>query len=180
MSGGNLNPPILAAAIAAALAVSLTAALAQDLPGDHVIVPGVRIGAAELAPADQGAVVRDLGEPAQTVRNGDREYYFYGPVAPDGAQPSELVIGFDLVKDAPFEISTASPTYRTPDGLGVGSSEMAIRARLGQPVCHRDDGKGGGVIAYGAIWFLIARGAVTKVSIRTHVSPDDFRTIPCR
>ena len=180
MFGGSLSPPILAAAIAAVLAVSLVAAVAQTLPGDHVIVPGVRIGAAELAPADQGGLVRDLGEPAQTVRNGDKEYYFYGPVATDGAQPSELVIRFDLVKDAPFEISTASPAYRTADGLGVGSSALAIRAELGPPLCQGDDGKGGGVIAYGAIWFLTARGAVTKVSIRPHVNPEDFHAIPCR
>ena len=145
-------------------------ASAQPLPGDHIIVPGSRIGDAELTPADQGALVRQLGEPNRTERRGDHEYYMYG--SPD---PDELVVDFDLVKDEPFEISTASTAYHTRDGLGVGSSEQAIRARLGSPLCAGDDMQGDGLMVYGSIWFLTSRGTVTKISIREHMSSDDFK-----
>jgi hypothetical protein len=30
-------------------------------------------------------------------------------------------------------------------------------------------------MVYGSIWFLVSHGTVTKVSIREHMSPDDFK-----
>ena len=156
-----------AALIAVLVAASPLAA--QPLPGDHVIVPGVRIGPAELEPADQGALVRELGEPNQTERRGDHDIYHYG----DGTSPDELVVNFDLAKDAPFEISTGSPLYRTQGGLGVGSTDAAIRAAMGPPLCEGD-----GAIVYPSIWFLLAQGQVTKLSIREHLSRQDFQTGP--
>ena len=155
---------------AAAVVLLGVSAAAQPLPSDHIIVPGSRIGGAELAPADQGALARQLGEPAQTERRGDHEYYMYGSPNPD-----ELVVDFDLAKDEPFEISTASADYHTRDGLGVGSSEQAIHARLGTPLCMGGNVQGDGLMVYGSIWFLTSRGTVTKVSIRAHMSPDDFK-----
>jgi hypothetical protein len=168
------------ALIAAAIGASPLGA--QPLPGDHVIVPGVRIGAAELAPADQGSLLRELGEPNETQHGAGHEIYRYGPPHPDGASADELVVDFDVANDQPFEISTAFPLYRTKDGLGVGSDGAAVRASLGAPLCEGGDGKGDGVIVYGTIWFLIARGQVAKVSIREHLSRDDFRsgTPQCR
>lgn len=176
MLGGLLNRAIFAALIAAAIGASPVAA--QPLPNDHVIVPGVRIGSAELAPADQGALFRQLGEPNQIDRGAGHEIYRYGAPQPDGTSPDELVVDFDLAKDAPFEISTASPLYRTGDGLGVGSTGADIEARLGRPLCEGEDGKGDGVIVYGAIWFLTSRAHVTKVSIRAKLSRDDFQAGP--
>ena len=151
-------------------------AFAQSLSSDHVIVPGERIGNAELDPADQGSLQRSLGEPGETEQHGDMATYRYGTAKPDGGSPDELVITFDLNKDAPFEIATASPTYRTRDGLGVGSAVTPIRAALGPPLCTGDDAKGNGIIVYDKIWFRIAQGTVTRVSIRKHLSPDDFKT----
>lgn len=90
--------------------------------------------------------------------------------------PDELVVDFDLAKDEPFEISTASAAYHTRDGLGVGSSKQAIRARMGPPLCMGGNAQGDGPMVYGSIWFLISRGTVTKVSIREHMSPDDFKS----
>jgi hypothetical protein len=145
-------------------------ASAQPLPGDHMIVPGSRIGGAELAPADQGALFRQLGEPDRTEQRGDHEYYMYGAPNPD-----ELVVDFDLGKDEPFEISTMSGAYHTPEGLGVGSSQQTVQARLGSPLCAGGDVQGDGLLVYGSIWFLTSRGIVTKVSIRAHMSPDDFK-----
>jgi hypothetical protein len=155
---------------AAAVVLLGVSAVAQPLPSDHIIVPGSRIGGAELAPADQGALARQLGEPNRTERRGDHEYYMYGFPNPD-----ELVVDFDLAKDEPFEISTASADYHTRDGLGVGSSEQAIRARLGPPPCMGGNVQGDGLIVYGSVWFLMSHGTVTKVSIREHMSPEDFK-----
>jgi hypothetical protein len=152
-------------------------ASAQPLPSDHVIVPGVRIGNAELEPADQGALVRELGEPNQTEQHGDKAIYRYGAPQPDGTVPDELVVTFDLAADAPFEIATASAAYRTPDGLGVDSAATAIREKLGPPVCESGDAKsGGGLIVYPSIWFLTVHGIVTRVSIRGHLRRGDFST----
>ena len=151
-------------------------AAAQPLPSDHVIVPGVRIGKAELEPADQGSLVRELGEPNQTDQHGDRATYRYGAPQADGSPPDELVVIVDLATDAPFEIWTASAAYHTPDGLGVGSSAMTVRQKLGPPVCEGGDLKSNGLIVYPSIWFLIAHGIVTRVSIRGQLRPSDFST----
>jgi hypothetical protein len=152
-------------------------ATADPLPGDHLIVSGVRIGAAELAPADQGALLRTLGEPARTDRNGDHEYYRYGEEGVD-----QLTIDFDLANDAPFEISTTSSLYRTREGLGVGSGAAAISSQLGKPVCRGANDAGDEVIAYDAVWFRLTGGFVTRVSIRAHLLPGVLGpgSIPCR
>lgn len=151
-------------------------AMAQGLPGDHLIVPGVRIGEAELAPGDQGALTRALGAPNRTDRVGGMDYYRYGT----DSDPNELVVAFDLAQDQPFEISTASPGYRTQEGLGVGSSEAALRAGLGPPLCQGGEGTSEKVVAYDSIWFLLSRGIVTKVSIRAHLMPGALGAITCK
>lgn len=151
-------------------------ATAQPLPSDHLIVPGMRIGNAELAPADQGALQRNLGEPNQTDQRGDMATYRYGAPKADGTPPDELVVVLDLNEDAPFEIATASPDYHTRQGVGIGSADAAVRAALGPPLCTGDDGKGNGIIVYDTIWFRTAQGIVTRAAIRNHLSADDFRT----
>ncbi len=163
-------------ALAIFAGMSALTANAQPLPSDHLIVPGMRIGNAELEPADQGALQRNLGEPNQTDQRGDIATYRYGVPKPDGGPPDELVVILNLNTDAPFEIATASPDYHTRQGLGVGSSAAAIRAALGPPLCRADDGKGSGIIVYDTIWFRTAQDAVTRVAIRKHLSADDFRT----
>lgn len=160
----------------ALMGLSIIAATAQPLSSDHLIVPGVRIGNAELEQADQGALQRNLGEPNQTDQRGDMATYRYGALKADGGSPDELVVMLDLNKDAPFEIATASPEYRTRQGVGVGSSDAAVRAALGPPLCTGDDGKGNGIIVYETVWFRTAQGAVTRAAIRNHMSADDFRT----
>jgi hypothetical protein len=158
------------------IGLSALAAAAQPLPSDHLIVPGMRIGNAELAPADQGALQRNLGEPNQTDQRGDMATYRYGAPNTDSGPPDELVVMLDLNKDAPFEIATASPDYHTRQGVGVGSSAAAVRAALGPPLCTGDDGKGNGIIVYDKIWFRIVQGNVTRAAIRNHLTADDFRT----
>ena len=151
-------------------------AIAQPLPSDHLIIPGIRIGNAELEQADQGALQRNLGEPNQTDQRGDMATYRYGAPKADGGPPDELVVMLDLNKDAPFEIATASPDYHMKGSLGVGSSDAAVRAALGPPLCTGDDGKGNGIIVYETIWFRTAQGNVTRAAIRNHLSADDFKT----
>ncbi len=163
-------------ALAAVLGGAATLATAQPLPSDHVIVPGARIGNADLGPADQGALQRNLGEPDQTDQRGDTATYRYGAPKDDGGAPDELVVILNLDTDAPFEIATASPAYRTRQGIGVGSSDAAIRAALGPPLCAGDDGKSNGLIVYDTIWFRTAQGIVTRVAIRAHLSADDFHS----
>lgn len=88
------------------------------------------------------------------------------------------MVNFDLAKDAPFEISTASPAYRTRDGLGVGSAAASVRARLGPPLCEGGNEGGEGLLVYEAIWFQTSHGIVARVFIRKHLDAGDFRTGP--
>jgi hypothetical protein len=177
-AGRNLKKDLMRAFFGTFVAVSLSVigALAQPLSSDHLIVPGERIGNAELDPADQGALQRNLGEPNETEQRGNMATYRYGAPKPDGGSPDELVVTLDLAKDAPFEIATASPAYHTQGGLGVGSTEAAIRAALGPPLCAGNDSQGNGIIVYGAIWFRTSHGTVTRAAIRTQLSVDDFKT----
>lgn len=168
-----LRRAIFATLVVAVIGISPLVVAAQPLPSDHHIVPGIRIGAALLEQEDQGAMVRALGEPNRTEQRGDRAHYMYGAPEPD-----ELVVEFDLAKDAPFEISTTSADYRTRDGLGVGSTAMAVRAALGAPVCEGGSANGDGLIVYDAIWFRISHGTVSRVSIRKTLSPADFQAGP--
>lgn len=158
------------------IGASALVAAAQPLPSDHLIVPGMRIGNAELAPADQGAIQRSLGEPNQTDQRGDMATYRYGAPKANGGAPDELVVMLGLNTDAPFEIVTASPDYHTRQGVGVGSSDAAVRAALGPPLCAGDDGKGNGIIVYETIWFRTAQDIVIRTAIRNHLSADDFKT----
>ncbi len=188
---------VLALLLAVALGVFPRVASAQTLPGDKIIVPGVRIGGALLEQADQGALVRDLGEPDETTQRGDHEFYVYREAAPDvpstktssydtpaKAPPPPpdplvaLMIEFDLTHDAPFEISTASPFYRTRDGLGVGSTTAEIHTALGAPLCEAVTPTGAGLIVYGTVWFSTLRGAVTRAAIRKTLSPADLQALP--
>ena len=163
-------------AFALAAGTLVLAADARPFSSDHMIVPGERIGNAELDPADQGALQRNLGEPNETEQRDDRAIYRYGAAKPDGGAPDELVVIFDLNKDVPFEIATASPAYHMREGLSVGSADAAIRAALGPPLCTGDDGMGNGIIVYDTIWFRTAQGKVTRAAIRKHLSPEDFKT----
>lgn len=161
-----------------AAVIGLATASAAAPSGDHWIVPGVRIGAAVLEQADQGALVRDLGEPDQTVQRGDRAWYRFGAPHADGGPPDELVVEFDLAKDAPWEISTASPLYRTRNGLGVGSAAATVRTAQGTPLCEGGNADGEGLIVYDTIWFRISQGNVSRVSIRKQLTVADFQSGP--
>ena len=81
-----------ATATIAALILLAATANAQPLPSDHLIVPGTRIGNAELEPADQGALQRNLGEPNQTDQRGDMASYRYGAPKEDGGAPDDLEV----------------------------------------------------------------------------------------
>jgi hypothetical protein len=166
------------AAIFAAAAVWLAAASVLAQSGDHLIVPGVRIGAAELEQADQGALVRNLGEPDQTQQRGDKAWYRFGAAHADGAPPDDLVVEFDLATDTPFEISTASPLYRMGNGLGVGSDAAGVRAALGAPLCEGANAEGDGLIVYGQVRFLTSQGHVVRLFIRKNFSAADFQAGP--
>lgn len=171
-----MNALVIAALVMGAIGVSPLRA--ELLPSDHRIVPGVRIGSAYLAPADQGALTREVGEPDASDQTGDHAFYRYG----QGSPPDELVVDFDLTRDQPFEISTASPLYQMQEGLGVGAKAAEIRAKLGRPLCQGINDAGDGVIVYPNAWFQMERGAAKKISIRKDISAEDFRDrpIPCR
>jgi hypothetical protein len=86
---------------------------------DAVIVPGKRIG-----PVSVGMLVPQLydvmGEPAQAVKMQGNERYKF----------EELEVTVDEVDQSVKMVSTASPAYATGEGLKVGVSELAVRARL--------------------------------------------------
>lgn len=157
-----MKASVVAMLAAAAIGLLPPDGMAQSLSGGGLVVPGERMGPAELQPADQGALGRALGAPDRDEQEGTHEYYRYR-VETGG----ELVVDFDLAEDAPLEISTTSHAYRTREGLGVGSTEGEVRAKLGRPPC---EGQAGDEVflAYDGIRFLVSGGTVTKISIRPH------------
>jgi len=124
---------------------------------DTLIVPGKRIG-----PVSVGMMVPQLydvmGEPAQAVKvQGTERYKFEG-----------LEVVVDDVDESVKMVSTASPAYATAEGLKVGVSELAVRARLaklpGQLVI-KVEGDTTTYINTGLV-ILVSTGQVKSISVR--------------
>jgi hypothetical protein len=106
-------------ALAAALVVlSPVAASAQS--NDNLIVPGQRVGQIQLGmPVAQ--VYAILGAPSRTDKLEEETHYVY----------SDLNV---VIKDSTQRVDVVNETnskYRTREGVGVGSQDIEVRAKMG-------------------------------------------------
>ena len=97
---------------------------------DNQIVAGKRIGKVSIGmPTSQ--LLDVMGEPTKeyTNSNGSASSYEYG----------QLFLGVDHRDRSVASVSTTDSDYKTSSGLGVGSSELRVRAVMGQPLCFARD-----------------------------------------
>lgn len=114
---GSARQMILAAAVFMAAA---SAARAQD---DSMIVPGVSMAGVHLGITDV-ELYRLLGDPKSTQTNGNISMnYDYSRFQVSVAIDTHKVI----------QVTTEDPSYSTAEGIKVGSSGLAVAAKLGTP-----------------------------------------------
>lgn len=104
------------------------AAEAQD---DHLIVPRERVGAVRLG-MSAGDLYQAMGEPCANnwyESEGGGKAYAYC----DTAGQQVLLIYVAKASEAVVKIEVQSSAYRTVEGIGLGTSDLAIRAKLGKP-----------------------------------------------
>jgi hypothetical protein len=122
-----LNKASAALALAALLAVGTTVRAQED---DHLIVPGVRLGPVHLGITDV-ELYRQLGDPQSTQPNGDVSMnYTYSNFGVSVSTHTHKVI----------QVLALDASYATAEGIKVGSSHLAIAAKLGIPrgPCNRE------------------------------------------
>ncbi|HEV2173615.1 MAG TPA: hypothetical protein VGR71_08610 [Nitrospira sp.] len=94
-------------------------------PNDDLIVPGNRIGPVAIGMTSK-QVLEAKGTPGDsTFRYTDAAVYPY--------DQNEYSVVVDDVTQQVWRVETSSDEYRTAEGVGVGQSELEMRANLGNP-----------------------------------------------
>ena len=138
-----------AGAIFASAIFLLAATEMAQAQNDTLIVPGVRMGPVHLGITD-AELYRLLGDPQSTQVNGDisRNYIFPNFTVSVSASTHKVI-----------QVTTTDPSFATADGVKVGSSGLAVAAKLGAPrdACAEDcsisypNGVAVGINASGAV-----------------------------
>jgi hypothetical protein len=115
-------------ALAAAVAVLLAAAPAQAVIRPQKGMSGVRLG---MSQTEMRAI---LGQPVRT-RQGQNDF---GPFT-QFIYPHSITVTFQGNRDV-TGISTRGRTEKTERGIGVGSSETAVKAKVGHVRCETISG----------------------------------------
>ncbi|GEM_PF-5071778 len=142
--------------LVALLAASTMSASAQST--GNLIVPGKQIGKAfvGMTPAQ---LYQALGKPDKTVNGGEEAhetFYYY----------KDLTVALDTKTQSVYQVNTASPKFRTKEGLGVGSQDLELRAKLGSPKCETDTATGL-FLNYGQTGFILDNnGTVRNLNVR--------------
>jgi hypothetical protein len=106
-----------------AMAILLAAGATARAQTDSSIVPGVSLGSIHLGITDI-ELYRLLGDPKSTTTNGDISMnYDYSRFQVSVSPDTHKVI----------EVTTEDPSYSTAEGIRVGSSGLAVAAKLGIP-----------------------------------------------
>lgn len=94
-------------------------------PDDSLIVPGTRIGPVAIGMTSK-QVLQAKGTPSNSIfRYTDAAVYPYD-------QNKYSVVVDDATQQV-WRVTTFSDQYQTAEGVGVGSSELEMRANLGNP-----------------------------------------------
>ena len=160
----SARPPALAAL--AVLAAAVVAAPAVAAPR---VVPGHRIGPVAIG-AERAPVEAAIGPGTVIARTPS-------PLAPGNRNIDEVRVAYpawavvatfftDEASSRARAVSTRSPRYRTPAGLGVGSTRAAIRAAHRRAACSASACRVGVFAADSVITrFVLRAGRVTRVEI---------------
>lgn len=97
----------------------------QPPPDDSLIVPGDRIGPVAIGMTSK-QVLQVKGTPGNsTFRYSDAAVYPY--------DENKYSVVVDDATQQVWRVTTFSDEYQTAEGVGVGSSELEMRANLGNP-----------------------------------------------
>jgi len=124
---------------------------------DNMIVAGKRIG-----PVSVGMPVFQLydvmGEPAQSVKGRGTERYVF----------EELEVVVDDADEAVTTVTTDSPDFATADGLKVGLTDLAVKAKLAKVQGQLLIKEEGDTISYftPGIVIVVSGGQVKSITIR--------------
>lgn len=147
----NRSRPWAATLLVLGATSAATMAWAQ---ADTLIVPGARMGSIALGMSAK-QLLAAAGAPTNADSGDKGAQYWWGKTSAAAT----------VRPDAVTTVSTEDPRYRTADGLGVGSSELQIRASLGVPKCvaaatgvHRSPAATGHVLVYNGIAFEFSVG----------------------
>jgi hypothetical protein len=110
------------------LVVALTAFVAVDTNAqsdDRLIVPGQRIGNVSLGMSlAQLYAARGAPKKTLTIPSGDTQYVW-----------DDVLVWVNAGAQTVSSAAALSPVYKTAEGIGVGSSDLEVRAKLGAPDC---------------------------------------------
>ncbi|HTT36049.1 MAG TPA: hypothetical protein VMH32_00115 [Burkholderiales bacterium] len=124
---------------------------------DNMIVPGKRIG-----PVSVGMSVSQLydvmGEPTQTQKGHEQDHYVF----------EDLEVVVDDADESVSTVTTQSPDFATADGLKVGLSVLAVKAKLAKlsgPLLIREEGDTSTYYAGGMV-VVVSGGQVKSIMVR--------------
>ena len=110
--------------------------IVEDLSSDRTIVPGERVGPVFLD-ASLRELVQTFGEPVESAASrvpGGRPALLYRYADPDASPEGSLQV---LVREHDQTVYSirieGMDSFRTPEGVRVGSSEALVRASYGKP-----------------------------------------------
>ncbi len=126
----------------AAICAGVQQTVAQT-QNDNLIVPGVRIGPAELGMSEV-AVFKKFGSTGrESFENNDTiVHLFY----------SAFIVTIDRQIDKVVQISTSDPRYSTANGIKVGISNLVATKKLGIPTGDCDRRIGCNYWFKGGLW----------------------------
>jgi hypothetical protein len=138
-------------------AAKKTSASAKSVVRDNTIVPGKRIG-----PVSVGMAVSQLydvmGEPTQTQKGRGIERYVF--------EALEVVV--DDTDESVSTVTTGSADYATADGLKVGLTVLAVKAKLAKlsgQLLIREEGETTTYSTSGMV-VLVLNGQVKSITVR--------------
>jgi len=124
---------------------------------DNMIVPAKRIG-----PVSVGMSVSQLydvmGEPTQSQKGHEVDQYVF----------EDLEVVVDDADESVSAVTTQSPDFATADGLKVGLSVLAVKAKLAKlsgPLLIREEGEMSTYYAGGMV-VVVSGGQVKSITVR--------------
>jgi len=152
LGGGGESAPEAKSAPKKKSAVSM-----KSVIKDNMIVPGKRIG-----PVSVGMSVSQLydvmGEPTQTQKGHELDHYVF----------EDLEVVVDDADESVSTVTTQSPDFTTADGLKVGLSVLAVKAKLAKlsgPLLIREEGETSTYYAGGMV-VVVSGGQVKSIMVR--------------